>query len=53
MSFNSLKLELLLKLILNHYFKNCSYQYCRCDYHYLRLLQIDSIKRKKKDSLRD
>ena len=48
MSFNSLKLELLLKLVFNYYFKNCSCQYYKCDCHYYRLLQINNIKRKKK-----
>ena len=48
MSFNSLKLELLLELVLNYYLKDCTYQHCRYDYHHLKLLQINSIKRKRK-----
>ena len=48
MSFNNLKLELLLELILNYFSKNYSCQYCRCNCHHYRLLQIDNIIRKKK-----
>ena len=48
MSFNSLKLELLLELVLNHYLKDCSCQHCRCNCHHYKLLQINSIKRKRK-----
>ena len=48
MSFNSLKLGLLLELVFNHYSKDCPCQYCRCDCHHYRLLQIDSIERKRK-----
>ena len=48
MSFNNLKLELLLKLVLNYYFKNCSYQHYKCNCHHYKLLQINNITRKRK-----
>ena len=51
MSFNSFKLELLLKLLSNHYSKDCRCQHCTCDYHHYKLLQIDSINKKKKTHL--
>ena len=48
MSFNSLKLELLLSLYLNHFSKDCPCQHCRYSCHNYRLSQIDSTKRKRK-----
>ena len=48
MSFNNLKLELLLELVLNHYPENYSCQHYRCNCHHYKLLQINNIKRKKK-----
>ena len=48
MSFNNLKLELLLELLSNYYFKNCRCQHCTCDCHYNKLLQINSINKKKR-----
>ena len=48
MSFNNLKLKLLLKFISNYYFKDCSYQHYRCNCHHYKLLQINSIERKRK-----
>ena len=47
MSFNNLKLELLLELLSNHYLKNCRCQHCTCDCHHYKLLQINSINKKK------
>ena len=48
MSFNNLKLELLLELLSNHYSKNCSCQHCTYDCHYYKLLQINNIDKKKR-----
>ena len=48
MSFNNLKLKLLLKLILNYYLKNCSCQHYKCNCHHYKLLQINNIVRKRK-----
>ena len=48
MIFNNLKLKLLLELVFNHYFKNCSYQHYKCNYYYYKLLQINSTERKRK-----
>ena len=48
MSSNSLKLELLLRLHFNYFSRDCLCQRCRYSCHNYRLLQIDSIKRKKK-----
>ena len=47
MSFNNLKLELLLRLVFNYYFKNCSYQHYEYSCHHYRLLQFDDFKNKK------
>ena len=47
MSFNSLKLELLLRLYFNHFSRDCSCQHCRCNCYNYKLLQIDNIKKKK------
>ena len=38
MSFNNLKLELLLGFLLNYYFKNYSCQHCTCNCHHYKLL---------------
>ena len=48
MSFDNLKLELLLELLSNYYLKNYSYQHYTCDCHYYKLLQINSINKKKR-----
>ena len=40
MSFNSLKLGLLLGLIPNHFLKDCSCQHYKCDCHHHRLLHF-------------
>ena len=48
MSFNNLKLKLLLELIFNYYFKNCSYQHYIYNCYYYKLIQINSINKKKK-----
>ena len=48
MSFNNLKLRLLLKLYFNLFFRDCSYQYCRCNCCNYRLLQINNITKKRK-----
>ena len=48
MFFNNFKLEFILELQFNYYFKNCSCQYCKCNCHHYRLLQINSIKKEKK-----
>ena len=40
MTSNSLKLELLLGLVLNHYTKDCPYQHYKCDYYHYKLLHI-------------
>ena len=48
MSFNNLKLRLLLGLYSNHFSRDCSCQYCRCNCYNYRLLQINSTKRKRK-----
>ena len=48
MSFNNLKLGLLLKLLSNHYSKDCSYQHCTYDCHHYKLLQINSTNKKKR-----
>ena len=48
MSFNNLKVELLLKLVFNHYSKNYSCQYCTCNCHHYKLLQINNINKKKR-----
>ena len=52
MSFNNLKLKILLRLLLNYYFKNCLCQHCTYDCHYYKLTQINNInKRKRKTHL--
>ena len=48
MSFNNLKLELLLELLSNYYFKNCQCQHYTYDCHHYKLLQINSTNKKKR-----
>ena len=49
MSFNNLKLRLLLKLLSsNYYFKNYRCQYYTYNCHYYKLLQINSLNKKKR-----
>ena len=48
MSFNSLKLRLLLRLYFNYFFRNCSCQYCRYNCYNYKLLQINNIIKKRK-----
>ena len=43
MSFNNLKLGLLLELISNHYSKDCPCQHCRCDCHHYKLSHSSNI----------
>ena len=48
MSFNNLKLKLLLELLFNYYLKNYLCQYCTYDCYYYKLLQINSINKRKR-----
>ena len=46
-SFNNFKLRFLLELQLNYYFKNCLYQYYKCNCHHYRLSQKTTSTRTK------